>query len=168
MKNTVLIVGGVAVLGGLAFFLYNRNKQQAALMQQATSSNGASVAPGGTSTPSPSYTAPVPTVKQTMWKDKDGNIFQLTSDKQKWGYVIKVNGQVHKKWNQMETMFLGSDGHVRGVDNNGSAFIWKNNQWNYVIKDDKAKTGQFLIDNGQPNVYASMNGVGLGNAFMLN
>jgi hypothetical protein len=161
MKSTPIIIGGVVVLGGLAFYLYNKNKSQTAMLPTAaSSSDGGSVEPSSSSTPSPSYAAPVPTVKQTMWKDKDGNVFQLTSDKGQWGYIIKVNGSVQKKWNMMETMFLGPDGYVRGVDNNGSAYIWKGGQWNYVIKDNKTQAGQFLVEFGQPNVYLGLKGLG--------
>lgn len=161
MNNTALIVGGVAVLGGLAYFLYTKNKT---LLPSSTT--GGSVAPNSPSTPSPGYTVPVPTVKQTMWKDRDGNIFQITSDLQKWGYVIKVNGAVHKKWNQAMTMFLGPDGYVRSADNNGSTFIWKGGQWNYVIKDNKQQADAFLVEFGQPKLFSGFSG--LGNAFVLN
>jgi hypothetical protein len=157
MKNTILLVGGVAILGGVGYLLYTRNKNQSFL--PASSSPGSSVAPTNQSTPSPNA-ALAPTVKQTMWKDKDGNVFQLTSEKAKWGFVIKVNGAIHGKWNQMETMFLRPDGHVVGVDNNGSVFEWKNNQWNYVIKDNKSEAGAYLMKYGQPNVYQSISGLG--------
>lgn len=166
MNNTALIVGGVAVLGGLAFFLYTKNKKEAGMLPAASAyPGGGNVSPGG-STPSPSYTAPVPTVQQTMWKDRDGNIFQLTTDKQRWGYVIKVNGSIQGKNNQMETMFLGPDGYMIGADNNGSVFVYKNGGWQNVIRDNKTSAGQYLIDHGQPNVYAAMNG--LGSAFCMN
>jgi hypothetical protein len=159
MSKQLFIGMGVAAAAAVAYFMYTKNQQGKV--------NAAAIAPGGaTTTTSLPAAMPTPTVKQTMWKDKDGNVFQLTSDLQKWGYVIKVNGSVHKKWNQMMAMFLGTDGYVRGVDNNGSAFIWKNNQWNYVIKDNKVQAGQFLNDNGQPNVYNQLKG--LGNAFYLN
>ncbi len=170
MSKVLIGVGVVAAAAGAAYFIYNKNKKEQALINS-------SFAPTPTTSTTPATTpAPVatPAAKQTMWKDKDGNIFQLTSDYGQWGFYIKVNGAIHKKWNMMETMFLGPDGYVYGADNNGSTYVWKNNQWNYVIKDNKTSSGQFLVDHGQPNVYLGIKGfAGLGqtsrlNAFMLN
>lgn len=154
MSKVLIGVGVVAAAAGVAYFVYSKNKQQQALI------NSSFAPTPSTNTPTPTQTLPTPEpVKQTMWKDKDGNIFQLTSDKGQWGYYIKVNGSIHKKWNMMETMFLRSDGHVVGADNNGSVFDWRNNQWNYIIKDNKTQADQYLKQHGQLPIF-SLNGLG--------
>lgn len=154
MSKVLIGVGVVAAAAGVAYFVYSKNKQQQALI------NSSFAPTPSTNTPTPTQTLPTPEpVKQTMWKDKDGNIFQLTSDKGQWGYYIKVNGAVHKKWNMMETMFLRPDGHMVGADNNGSVYEWKNNQWNYLIKDNKTQADQYLKQYGQLPIF-SLNGLG--------
>jgi hypothetical protein len=174
MNKTVIGVGVVAA-GGLAWYLYNKNKEASAasLQPQQYAPTPSAVLPSGTTAPAPTYTAPVSTavsqVKQRIWKDNGGNIFELTNDMQKWGYVIKVNGAVHGKWNQMLDMALGPDGLVIGADNNGSVFQWKNNQWNYVIKDNKSQAKEYMAKLG---VNLALNGLrGLngfaGSAYLL-
>lgn len=75
--------------------------------------------------------------------DPDGTVFELTDDLQKWGYVIKRNGGVDKKWNQAMRLFTGRDGLTYSQDNNGTTLVWKNGQWNYHIKDNKSESEQF-------------------------
>lgn len=83
--------------------------------------------------------------------DPDGTVFELTDDMQKWGYVLKRNGGVDKKWNQAMVIFTGRDGKTYSQDNNGSTFVWNNKQWNYVIKDNKTESAQFLkSETGSP------------------
>ena len=154
MKNVILIGAGVAAAAGIAFYFLRRNQGA----QQLAPGQPQSSLP--TSNSAPVVQAYTPGSKQTMWKDKDGNIFQITSDKGKWGFIIKVNGSIHGKWNQMETMFLRSDGHVVGADNNGSVYEWKNNQWNYIIKDNKSQADEYLAKNGQPRIFSGVSGLG--------
>jgi hypothetical protein len=58
-----------------------------------------------------------------MWKDAEGNIFEVTKEKQRWGFVIKVNGSIQGKTNQAEVFVLGPDGYMVNADNNGSVCI---------------------------------------------
>lgn len=156
MSKVIIGVGVVAAAAGVAYFIYSKNKKEQALINSSFAPTPTANITAATQTQSAPTPAPV---KQTMWKDKDGNVFQLTSDKGQWGYYIKVNGSVHKKWNMMETMFLRSDGHVVGADNNGSVYEWKNNQWNYLIKDNKTQADQYLKQHGQLPIF-SLNGLG--------
>lgn len=148
MKTVILIGAGVASAAALFYFL-NKNKAAVQLLPGS---------PDQTPAPSPILPAAQPT-KQTMWKDRDGNIFQLTSIKQRWGFVIRVNGAIQEKNNQMEIMFLGPEGYVIGADNNGSVFVYKNG-WQYVIRDNKTEAGAYLVKHGQPNVYEGVSGLG--------
>lgn len=161
MKKGVIIgVGVVGVAAAVAFYLYNKNKSAASSTVQSSGGSQAQL-------PASSSTMPAPTaVKQTMWKDKDGNIFEMTSQKGTWGYYIKVNGSTTKRQNMMEVMVLGPDGYVVGADNNGSLFVWKNGGWNQVIKDNKTSAADYLKKLG---VTSYLNGLGLGSltAFIL-
>lgn len=158
MNKFIVIGGGVAVVG-IAYYLYKKN--------QASSAQALTPSPAGSGAQLPAATtptAPAPTARQTIWKDRDGNIFELTSIPQRWGYVIKVNGSVQAKSNQAEVMFLGPDGYMVQADNNGSVLVYKNNGWQYVIRDNKTQAKEYLARFGADTSF--LNGFHLG-AFLM-
>lgn len=87
--------------------------------------------------------------------DKDGTKFELTNEKHKWGFLLKRNGQVDKKNNQAERIWLSPDGYAMNVDNNGSMFIYGDGAWRYYIRDDKVATDYILTLLGQPKLFNS-------------
>ncbi|MGL6121655.1 MAG: hypothetical protein ACRC1W_01200 [Shewanella sp.] len=156
MNTKVILVGvGVVGAGALAFYLYTKKKQV------ATSSPA--LQPGSTSNRT---ITPAPAVKQTMWKDKDGNIFELTSTKGKWGYVVKVNGGVPRS-SEHEALTLGPDGHMVGADNNGSVFVYKNGSWQFVIRDNKTQAAAYLKNLGVTKYLDLLSGLNGMNAYIL-
>jgi hypothetical protein len=103
-----------------------------------------------------------------MWKDAEGNIFEMTTDKQRWGFVIKVNGSIQGKTNQAEVMVLGPNGYMVNADNNGSVFVYKNNGWQNVIRDNKTNAAAYLAKLGVKYPTDAFSGLGsLGNAYAL-
>jgi len=169
MKNALLIGGGVIIIGGIAYYLYSKKKvasDAAVLVAQGSSIPGTT--PPQLQPPSPTA-ATAPGSRQTMWKDAEGNIFEMTTDKQRWGFVIKVNGSIQGKTNQAEVLVLGPDGYMVNADNNGSVFVYKNNGWQNVIRDNKASTAAYLAKLGVKYPTGAFSGLGnLGNAYALN
>lgn len=165
MKKEVIIgVGVLGVAAAVAFYLYNKNKSATSSLVQSSGGSQAQLPASSSTIPTPATAA----VKQTMWKDIDGNIFEMTSNKSTWGYYIKVNGSTPKKNNMMEVMVLGPDGYVVGADNNGSLFVWKNGGWNQLIKDNKTSAGDYLKKLGVSNYLSGFAGLGMPNsAFVL-
>lgn len=88
--------------------------------------------------------------------DKDGTVFTLTDDLQRWGYVLKRNGGIDKRNNQAMILFKGPDGTTWQADNNGSLFNWKNKGWSQVVKDNKGAVSTKLIQMGQTDIFASV------------
>lgn len=150
MKNALLIGGGVIIIGGIAYYLYSKKKAAS----DAAEAQGSSLSPGlpapqQLTPPSPTaITATAPGSRQMMWKDAEGNIFEMTTDKQRWGFVIKVNGSVQGKTNQAEVLVLGPDGYMVNADSNGSVFVYKNNGWQNVIRDNKTNAAAYLAKLG--------------------
>ncbi|HMG94367.1 MAG TPA: hypothetical protein VK589_30110 [Chryseolinea sp.] len=157
-KGLVIGIGVTAAVAALAYYLYNKNKTTSSSAAMLPASPGYSTSAPGQIT-MPASTLP-PAVKQTMWKDVDGNLFELTGDKQRWGYVIKVNGSIQGKNNQMEVMTLGPDGHMVGADNNGSVFVYKNNGWQNVVRDNKTAAAEYLAKLGVKYPTGAFNGLG--------
>lgn len=132
-KGTAIGLGvlGVGAVGALAWYLYNKNKSQTLVTESTTTTttiapSSAAAAPSGASSAQASAT-PSSGVTQTMWKDKDGNIFKLiTSSEDKYGYLLQVNGSGNAKAVSVE---LGSDGYIYTQNKIGEKWMYKG-KWN--------------------------------------
>lgn len=133
-KGTAIGLGilGVGAVGALAWYLYNKNNSPATSVSESTvSSSSTSLAPaaspGGAASSAPASSQSSSSVAQTMWKDRDGNIFKLiTSQEDKYGYLLQVNGSGNSK---AVTVELGSDGYVYTTNKAGEKWVYKG-KWN--------------------------------------
>jgi hypothetical protein len=113
MKKGILVVGGIVAVGGLAYYLYNKNKNAAATPQGSGTdfsnmqqSNVQASLPAG----SPVNSSGIAPVEQTLWKDPDGHTFELLkSSEDKYGYLLKVDGGGNSK---AVTVSQGPDGYI--------------------------------------------------------
>lgn len=167
--NKGLVIGiGAAGVAVVAYLLYKKSNAatQTAAASASLPSSSSTVPPSAANAPYVTPSAPVTSVRQTMWKDRDNNIFELTGTKQRWGYVIKVNGSIQAKNNQAEVLALGPDGYMVSADNNGTTNVYKNGGWQNVIRDNKTATAEYLAKLGVK--YPTGDFSGLGNAYLLN
>ncbi len=123
------IVLGVGAAAALAWYLYNKNK---AVITEETITTTTTTTPSALPAASPSVAipaaaSPVPAAQQTIFKDRDGNVFQLlTSSENKYGFDIKVNGRNNGSGVSLE---IGSDGYAVHANKQGKKYVWKNNGW---------------------------------------
>lgn len=120
-KGTKIGLGvlGVGAAAALAYYLYNKNNSPV-ITETIT-----------TTTTSPTQALPAsstqPGAQQTMWKDKDGNIFKLvTTQEDKYGYLLEVNGGGSSK---AVTVELGPDGYIYTTNKAGEKWVYKG-KWN--------------------------------------
>lgn len=127
-KGTAIGLGilGVGAAAALAYYLYNKNNT-VQVTETVTTSTSPGLLPSSTSTTPAASSTTAPAVPQTMWKDKDGNIFKLiTSQEDKYGYLLQVNGSGNSK---AVTVELGPDGYVYTTNKVGEKWMYKG-KWN--------------------------------------
>lgn len=126
-KKIVILGGAVAAAAGIAYYLYTKNKatEQTTIMNSSADQTSLTQT-AGNSTTSSSASTPTNIGKQTLWKDKDGNVFELTNQEDKYGYLLKVNGGGQAK---AVTVTLDAGGVVNITNKAGEKWAFKNNGW---------------------------------------
>lgn len=126
-KKIAVLVGAGIAAAGIGYYLYTKNKSGATQTTVDESGNQTVTASVAASTPTSSGApSTTPLIKQTMWKDKDGNVFELTSQEDKYGFVLKVNGGGQAK---AVTVTLDPSGVINITNKAGEKWAFKNNGW---------------------------------------
>jgi hypothetical protein len=157
--KVILIGGGVLGAAALAYYLYSRKASGQSLLPSASNNILPSAA-----TPPDSTGVLTQDVKQTLFKDAGGNIFEFTSTPGKYGgYVVNVNG---KYSTSQVAMGQEPDGTVIVADSEGSTFEFVNGGWKPGIKRDKSQASALMAKYGVTNInYSPLSG--LGNVYLL-
>lgn len=128
MSKTGIFIGlGIlAAGGGVAWYLYNKNKSTTSLIDTTTTSTSTSSV--ATASNSPVVTPPAQpgqagVVNQTIWKDADGHVFELTNQEDKYGFLLKVDGGGSSK---AVTVTLDNTGHIVTKNKAGETWTYKN------------------------------------------
>ncbi|MBL0744590.1 hypothetical protein [Chryseolinea lacunae] len=105
MGKAVVLVVGAGLAGGIIWYLYKKNQTPAVQNTATTPAGPAATAPG---TPAVNSSGVVP-VKQTLWKDPDGHIFEMTATENKYGKLVKVDGKDSVYVSELKQ---GPDGYI--------------------------------------------------------
>lgn len=163
MGKAIFIIGGVAVVGGVAYYFWKKKQDEAAVAAsyasgdstQSVTPSGLPASPSSASVSSGNALAPV---KQTMWKDAEGNVFELTTDDNKYGYLLKTNGGGSARAVDVALQ----NGLIVIKNKTGEVWTFKNKNWSRL----SGLGNPFALNGlrGLGNPYALS---GLGSAFAL-